>query len=255
MYSASTCLGGLAHQLHDGTPDGLNTGAFRLVWTLVVGLTAAVGGVLGLIGTELLRLGREQPSAPGLACRASVEALLWPPRLWTRRSACPRRRANVITTVAAPSTDRCVPRRPVTDVVPDTTWICWMVALAAVVAVGAFSCARPACDVFIAGCSQTLPTFYLQLVLLSRRRDLLSAGLPSTTWVLLQVGLIGNAPLIFAYPSLVQRSGLDLGAINALLHTVLGFSWGLQGFGLERVCKLVDVVDVQHDGSERSWGA
>ena len=72
MYSASTCLGGLAHQLHDGTPDGLNTGAFRLVWTLVVGLTAAAGGVLGLIGTELLRLGRERPTVPGPARRAPV---------------------------------------------------------------------------------------------------------------------------------------------------------------------------------------
>jgi hypothetical protein len=132
-------------------------------------------------------------------------------------------------------------------------WIFWIAALAAGVAVGAFSCARPACDVFIAGCSQTLPTLYLQLVLLSRRRDLLSAGLPSTIWALLQVGLIGNSPLIFAYPSLVQRSGLCLGTINALLHTVLGFSWGLQGFGLERVCKLVDVL--QDEGSERIWGA
>lgn len=255
MYSASTCLGGLAHQLHDGTPDGLNTGAFRLVWTLVVGLTAAAGGALGLIGTELLRLGLEQPSAPCLARRVSVEALLWPPRRWRLQRRTALKPAPHVTAVAVPGADGCAPRRPVkpvADVVPDTTWICWIAALAAAVAVGAFSCARPACDVFIAGCSQTLPTFYLQLVLLSRRRELLSAGLPSTAWVLLQVGLIGNAPLIFAYPSLVQRSGLELGAINALLHTVLGFSWGLQGFGLERVCRLVDVQD---DGSERSWGA
>jgi len=112
--------------------------------------------------------------------------------------------------------------------------IAWGIALIVLIATGSFSCMRPACDVFIAGTSQTVPTFYLQLVLLKCHDKM-----PRSSWWCLQASMLGNCPLIFLYPTLVQRSGLSLGWINALLHTVLACSWCGQGAGLLRVCKIL----------------
>lgn len=116
-------------------------------------------------------------------------------------------------------------------ILPDSFWLSWSLVLGTLVIAGDFSCMRPACDLFIAGATQTFPTFYLQLVLCFCRKEVASLSVR-----LLQLGLFGNAPLIFVYPWMVQHSGLSLGSINAMLHTVLGLSWSAQALGLTHVC-------------------
>merc|ERR1719265_1768910 len=90
---------------------------------------------------------------------------------------------------------------------PDKACMAWGVALASIAALGGFSCSRPACDIFIAGTSQTFPTFFLILSLLSWQ--------PLAPEVrLCSIGLLTNCPLVFLYPWFVQKSGLALGTIN-----------------------------------------
>lgn len=126
------------------------------------------------------------------------------------------------------------PRPPLSMValrLPDASWLMWGTVLVTLSALGTFSHSRPACDIFVAGCSQVIPTFYLNLVLVSFR-DVLD---PSMFWAA-EVGLLSNSPLIFIYPWLIQHSGMSLGAVNAFLHTVLAVSWGLQGLSLSHAC-------------------
>jgi len=193
FYSASTGLGGIIHHWHDGSHFPLNSLAFRASWTLVVGFTAAAGGVFGLIANSIWRLN---------------------------------------------STDS-------SPMLPDLFWIAWSVLLSVLVLLGAFSCMRPACDIFIAGTTMSLPTMYLHMAVLS---------CPSTVatwrWWLLQAGLLGNIPCIFVYPWFVQRSGLQLGAINALLHLVLALSWSFQAIGLTHVCHAISGAAVAPPGGQ-----
>eukprot|EP00747_Dinoflagellata_sp_TGD_P222337 gnl/TRDRNA2_/TRDRNA2_94051_c0_seq1.p1 gnl/TRDRNA2_/TRDRNA2_94051_c0~~gnl/TRDRNA2_/TRDRNA2_94051_c0_seq1.p1 ORF type:complete len:318 (+),score=26.61 gnl/TRDRNA2_/TRDRNA2_94051_c0_seq1:79-1032(+) len=192
FYWIATTLGGLAHQLHDGTHFALNRAAFRVPWAAVVGATAMAGMCQGMIGSEVLRLGM---NAGGPCSRG-----------W-----------------------------PVSVLLPDATWLMWGALQAALVISGTFSHMRPACDTFIAGATQALPTFYMQAALWAN-----PCGISRRTWWLLMIGLVSNSPLIFVYPWLVQHSGLQLGTINAILHSVVGTSWGAQGLGLVRMCVQIE---------------
>lgn len=111
----------------------------------------------------------------------------------------------------------------------------WGFVLTSLVAGGVFSFIRPAADIFLAGCSQTVPTFYLILTTLTFRN-----AIPQRVLGLVVFGLLGNAPLIFVYPWFVQQSGLPLGTVNFLLHCNLAMSWGLQGWGLTELCKRLE---------------
>lgn len=111
----------------------------------------------------------------------------------------------------------------------------WGFVLTSLVAGGVFSFIRPAADIFLAGCSQTFPTFYIILTTLTFR-DAISQRVLG----LVVFGFLGNAPLIFVYPWFVQQSGLTLGMVNFLLHCNLAMSWGLQGWGLTELCKRLD---------------
>jgi len=230
-YAASTGLGGLTHQLHDGTTGALNTPFFRGMWMVVVGLTAIGGSWFGLIGNELLRM----RTLEGVHFTDSTDSASS-----HRRDRCPRRRpGSRVQERRALSTkavwiDRAAPVQIPLLSIPglrDTAWLFWAVVLVVLVVMGVFSCVRPACDVFILGATQALPTFYLQVAVLTA-----SPMLPASTSTKLQLGLMGNVPLIFAYPWLVVHSGLSLGSINAMLHSVIALSWGLQGRGLYEAC-------------------
>mmetsp|Transcript_62528 Transcript_62528/g.134358 ORF Transcript_62528/g.134358 Transcript_62528/m.134358 type:complete len:457 (+) Transcript_62528:32-1402(+) len=207
LYAASTGLGGVVHQRHSGRHSALNTAEFRVAWTMVVGATLASGSLMWMIGSELLRLQHSAaPSVGGLPAPASAIGL----------------------GVFRASTGAFQVYS-----LPDMAWLAWGGILTSIAVFGGFSYTRPACDIFVAGTSQALPTFYLQLALLPWRRSV-----PGRAYWLLHLGLLSNSPLIFVYPWFVQHSGLALGTINAMLHSVLAFSWTLQGVGLTHVCKV-----------------
>ena len=184
LYAISTFLGGVVHQLHDGNNAELNSSAFRLAWTVVVGATVAAGGCFGLIGTELLRLSDSRVQAPN-----------------------------------------------------DEAWLVYICALVALVAYGALSCVRPAGDTFIGGSTQALPIFFLQACAFDWRRRRGHQALSQKAYWVLQASLVSNAPLVFLYPVLVQRTTLSLGALNAALHTWLAVSWAGQGWSLSQLVR------------------
>lgn len=53
-------------------------------------------------------------------------------------------------------------------ILPHYFWVCWSVVLTVICAKGGLSYKRPACDIFIAGTTQTTPTAYSILVVFSR---------------------------------------------------------------------------------------
>ena len=92
-------------------------------------------------------------------------------------------------------------------------------------ALGYISFKRPACDIFIAGITQFLPTFYCMAALglrkwPSKRSNESPIGLVKVSYrIMYYVGFIGNAPLLPMYPMLVQYSGMSLAGVNTLLHS------------------------------------
>ena len=126
----------------------------------------------------------------------------------------------------------------------NVAWLVYTIAMLALVASGALSCVRPACDVFIAGTSQAVPTFFLQACLLVWRRKVATLVPWKAYWVL-QASLMTNAPLVFVYPFLVQRSGLPLGVVNAAMHAWLAASWAAQGWGLSVLVRVSEQVAVK----------
>lgn len=124
-------------------------------------------------------------------------------------------------------------------IIPEWFWIFWGVSLTVMVWFGALSMKRPACDIFVAGVTQTFPSTYVFLSLISRKwgsfkprsKDNTSYLLGHNS-ILMMVGFYSNAPLIFLYPWLVSL-GLSLGVVNCFLHLVLCFSWCLQLFGMK----------------------
>ena len=104
--------------------------------------------------------------------------------------------------------------------------------------IGGVSMKRPACDIFIAGVTQTWPSTYIFLVLISNTwttqhksgREEVTVG-----QILMMVGFYFNAPLFFLYP-LLDSWKLQLGSINAFLHSWLCISWTMQGIGMLLFC-------------------
>lgn len=117
-------------------------------------------------------------------------------------------------------------------VIPEIFWVAYGVAASAIVVCGGLSHQRPACDIFIAGISQSPSTAYVMIVL--------SSGLPVhkvKKWARVGgcIGFIMNAPLLPLYPLLVQYTSMSLAAVNTLLHTWLCIAWSLQGLALRHV--------------------
>lgn len=252
-YAAATGIGGAVHQWYDGRVDSLNSIGFRVAWTIVVSLTCLGGAAIGLVGSEIASLG------VAFRCNSNVgpfQVLSDNYELSPLASTIRRRQIRsenkdaiikdkkVFESAEKHSAESSIPeslkKLPAVPPISEAAWLLWGGVLVGLVGAGMFSCLRPAADVFIAGCSQTLPTFYLQLALLS-----ITERAPRRAWWSLQVSLIGNAPLIFAYPWLVQQSGLTLGTINAALHAVLALSWGIQGCTLGRICSALETSEAK----------
>jgi hypothetical protein len=131
---------------------------------------------------------------------------------------------------------------------------------------------RPAADIFIAGITQTGPSTYVFMVLLSNKwqleaesftdlkdssnarggenKESSSSSLVKSTaastlekkqksittgQLMVMVGVFFNAPLLPLYPILVSND-LKLGTVNVILHSFLAVAWGLQVLGLRLVC-------------------
>jgi hypothetical protein len=129
----------------------------------------------------------------------------------------------------------------------EQAWTMWGIVLTSMVAGGVFSFIRPAADIFLAGCTQTFPTFYIIITCLTFRNTV-----PHRLVGLLVFGHLGNTPLIFIYPWFVQQSGWTLGMVNFMLHCVLAMSWGLQGWALTDLCKRLDRMEGVSTGRSRS---
>ena len=110
----SVTVGGIAHQyfLH---LDDLNTFQFRLLWSICVGFVVLTGGLIGSIGSHLLKLSH-------LLCDHNL---------------------NVSSRF---------------KVIPEWLWMIWVIFFSLIVFLGGFSMKRPACDIFIAGITQTIPS-------------------------------------------------------------------------------------------------
>lgn len=112
--------------------------------------------------------------------------------------------------------------------VPHSFWIAYGTTTTLVCLVGGISFQRPACDIFIAGITQSPTTFYMMALLYFNFPALSNLS----RWMGI-VGFILNAPLLPMYPLLVQYTTLSLGAVNALLHSWLLMGWGSQGFSVQ----------------------
>jgi len=121
------------------------------------------------------------------------------------------------------------------------TWVCIQ---------GGMSYKRPACDIFVAGTSQFLPTSYLVFTVLSVRwndnKNILEGKcnvegdgqyIRRKFRYMLYVGFFLNAPLLPSYPAYVQYTSFSLGVVNAIMHMNLFFAWGLQALSLPHFCQ------------------
>lgn len=129
-------------------------------------------------------------------------------------------------------------------------WPAYGCYMAAACGLGYISFKRPACDIFIAGCTQYPSTFYLIGGLIFRKWPQKSnkvvvgketaIELVSTMYrAMYYIGFISNAPLLPVYPILVQYTDMTLGGINTFLHTWLLVAWGMQGISLIHLCNAV----------------
>lgn len=155
-------------------------------------------------------------------------------------------------------------------IIPDVLWYIYGFYMTVVCGMGGISYMRPACDIFVAGTTQFIPTMYCELVLLivvlqeNINMEKLS---PSTTQVSQKernedqriipklhryayfVGFVLNAPLLPCYPLLIQYTQWPLGIVNLLLHLNLMFAWGMQSMGLRRICIALNYCERFSDSS------
>ena len=142
----------------------------------------------------------------------------------------------------------------VSNAVPMGPWWFWPAYgcyMALTCGLGYISFKRPACDIFIAGCTQFPSTFYCLGALGIRKwpqqnNKKVAVGKESSIELvspmyraMYYVGFISNAPLLPMYPILVQYTDMTLGGVNTFLHTWLLLAWGMQGISLVHLCKAV----------------
>ena len=128
------------------------------------------------------------------------------------------------------------------------TWFCaaWGCYITGLCILGAISYKRPACDIFVAGTTQTFPTAYLVLLCAAHKWSFGCKTSDHSTHacdrvqirylLLWYAGLTLNIPLLPAYPLMVQYTNWSLATVNTLLHAWLTMSWGMQGIALRHFC-------------------
>jgi len=123
-------------------------------------------------------------------------------------------------------------------VIHESFWIGFGVMTTLICLLGGFSYQRPACDIFIAGTTQFMSTFYVMLLLTFQfdpTTDPSCVLIRKKYRVVGFIGFILNAPLLPLYPILVTYTNWSLGLINTLLHTNLLTAWCMQGLSLKHI--------------------
>jgi len=175
-YCISVMSGGVGHQFFTSVPDMLNTGAFRVLWTLCVGTVTLAGGFIGAMGSYLAK---QQQTIPRIS---------------------------------------------------ELFWYSYGIVLTIFLAFGGMSMKRPACDIFIAGTTQTLPTVYLALNAWHSCKKALNNQLP-----LLFYAFFSNAPLLPLYPIMAVYFNMELCYVNTILHCNLAIAWSSQFVAVRRL--------------------
>mmetsp|Transcript_10975 Transcript_10975/g.14721 ORF Transcript_10975/g.14721 Transcript_10975/m.14721 type:complete len:359 (+) Transcript_10975:253-1329(+) len=127
-----------------------------------------------------------------------------------------------------------------TPAFPDWFWAGWAIYMTSACAIGSISFKRPACDIFIAGTTQFVPSVHCVSSLFVRywadqkahKGQNNSGEVRRLYRIFHYVGFFFNAPLLPSYPLLVQYTSLSLGTVNSLLHFWLLMGWGMQALSL-----------------------
>lgn len=126
---------------------------------------------------------------------------------------------------------------------PGWFWFGTGATVSCLMALGQFSFQRPACDIFVAGVSQSPSTFYIMAMLLY--------GLP--TFQIRQqtryFGLVAFAMMSLTlpvYPLVITYTNLSLGTVNGLLHLWLCCTWSLQALTLRSIVMAIDSSVKKH---------
>ena len=137
------------------------------------------------------------------------------------------------------------------SVVHDTFWWAFGGLVTIVCIAGGMSFQRPACDIFIAGITQTPSSFYMMLLF----------GLVNHPHVKMWARIMGivafilNAPLLPMYPLLVQYTDWSLATINTLLHCWLCVAWSMQGISMRHMIRALTLHQQEQLKSRKSsWG-
>mmetsp|Transcript_14947 Transcript_14947/g.41330 ORF Transcript_14947/g.41330 Transcript_14947/m.41330 type:complete len:386 (+) Transcript_14947:75-1232(+) len=196
-YLTSVLCGGLAHQFYT-TLESRSSWSFRVLWTLCVGSVTLAPAFMGSIATELHHLDHETSLEGGDHIRHTMvrDIPMVPTWFWAGYAIC-------------------------------STWIATR---------GGMSYQRPACDICIAGVTQTPCTLYLIAIICFGLR---SHNIPQWTRFLTPIAYLLNAPLFPLYPVLIQYTDWSLASVNTLLHTWLLVSWTTQGIILRRVAQVL----------------
>jgi hypothetical protein len=229
-YAISVFSGGYAHATFTSEDiDSMNTMKFRLIWIVCVGTVTAAGGFMGMCGSETL--------------------------IFFNRLQLKQKESSTV----------LVERRfSIGQIISNSLWWVYGIFMTTICIMGEISYKRPACDIFVAGTTQFIPTVYCILVLLSIRwadaipllegktttktatttptnkiSPLFSRGIRIPFYL----GFALNAPLLPSYPLLVQYTNLSLGAVNAIMHLNLTYSWGMQAWSIYQLCLIMKKED------------
>ncbi|KAG7351939.1 hypothetical protein IV203_007987 [Nitzschia inconspicua] len=208
LYGVSVTAGGIAHQ-NFVTLESRNTLAFRFLWTVCVGTVCSASCSMGMIGTEAVQRFQEKSLRNGQKTLDSSPSSL-------------------------------LLRVPVLS---ETFWIAFGSAVTAFCAAGGLSFQRPACDIFVAGITQSPSTFYCMIFFFAVQHPRVA------TWAKVTglVGFILNAPLLPMYPLLVQYTDLSLASVNTLLHSWLCVAWSMQGISMQHVIQALVADDEEEN--------
>jgi hypothetical protein len=123
-------------------------------------------------------------------------------------------------------------------VAPDAFWWALGLVITAVCAFGGMSFQRPACDIFIAGITQTPSTFYMMVffTLVDHPHVKMWAKVMGV------FAFIMNAPLLPMYPLLVQYTDWSLAGVNTLLHCWLCCTWSMQAISLRHSARALTMT-------------
>jgi len=119
--------------------------------------------------------------------------------------------------------------------VPEWFWFAFSTTMLVTTCCGGFSCEQPACDIFLAGVTQFIPSIYISLVLFTRSEAYITRNMLIAT----TIGFWLNSVLLPFY-SLALKWGLELSTINTMLHACLTVAWGCQFVCLCWICETID---------------